>query len=142
MSTTISENFSANLRRWRGTLSQLQAARSLGLGSQQAYQRYETGVVPRAGGLQRLADRMGVKPEDLLRANGVAAGAPGEQAGGGLALPLPAGVRQQIEGAAAVLGMAAEALMAETIQRHWRETARALRAGGVGGERERPEGGA
>lgn len=122
MSTTLSDNFSANLKRWRGSTSQHDAALKLGLGSQQAYAKYENGVVPRAAGLERIAEKLGVKAEDLLRPGGVA----GATEPSTVAVPVE--LQHHIAGAAEVLGLDPAVVIQETLRRHWRETARALQA--------------
>lgn len=70
MSTPKSSFFSSRLREIRGDKSQQEFAQFLGIGSQQAYQRYEGGRIPRIDVLLAMSQRLGVTMESLL-GNGV-----------------------------------------------------------------------
>ncbi len=60
--------FAVNLRKLRGARSQQEMADLLGFKSYQAYQRYESGVVPSHRKLMRIASKLKVSPQDLLYA--------------------------------------------------------------------------
>lgn len=55
-----------NLRAIRGSLSQLEFAKFLGIPNQVTYHRYENGRVPKAHILQQIAERLGIGVDELL----------------------------------------------------------------------------
>ena len=55
-----------NLRALRGSLSQAEFAKFLGVANQVTYHRYEKGRVPKADVLQQIAKRIGITVDDLL----------------------------------------------------------------------------
>ena len=59
-------NFSKALLKARGDRNQAEFARFLGLNSQQAYQRYEAGRIPKGDVLYRIACLLGTTMEALL----------------------------------------------------------------------------
>jgi transcriptional regulator with XRE-family HTH domain len=61
-----SDFFSGRLRQLRGSKSQEDFARELGLKSQQTYRNYEAGRVPKVAVLQRIAQHCGVTVEWLV----------------------------------------------------------------------------
>ena len=65
----LSKNFSTTLLELRGSLSQAEFARKLGIPSQQTYQRYEKGLIPSGEILHQIASVVGVKIDDLLHGN-------------------------------------------------------------------------
>jgi transcriptional regulator with XRE-family HTH domain len=66
VSTPKSSFFASRLKTLRGTRSQAEFAVFLGIGSQQAYQRYEGGRIPRMDVLSGMAHRLGVSVDSLI----------------------------------------------------------------------------
>ena len=62
--------FSEGLKKARGTRSQADFARFLGIPSQQTYQRYEGGLIPAGDVIHRIASRIGIPMEELLTGRG------------------------------------------------------------------------
>lgn len=59
-------DFSSRLRALRGDRTQSEFSKFLGIASQQTYQNYERGRVPKPAVLQRIAQQLGVSPTWLL----------------------------------------------------------------------------
>jgi transcriptional regulator with XRE-family HTH domain len=66
-SDSLRKHFGEALKRARGSRSQAEFARLLGIPSQQTYQRYERGLIPAGDILHRIATRLGVTIDGLLR---------------------------------------------------------------------------
>lgn len=73
------------MRELRGRLTQEEFAKQLGIKSQQAYQKYERGRVPKAPILQQIAQRCGVTVDWLLGNTNVRTAVVAEEVAAGLA---------------------------------------------------------